>query len=221
MAGAGLRWCGDPGRAAARSVEAGTMTAFARFGTRFSLPDAAPAKVAKPAKAEAGRGQLSQLSQVSQGRNSETENRLPAVADQQPPAHGAYAAAADRSLLVRLAARLANTLADGAELEADPDGWLVFVLPDGRRHLIAPGMVTALAEAGLLPELPPAVERSGHAAHARPPSWSDPEDKPLAADRCSCCRGARWWISARSPAGWTCSTCHPSPPGLAVSTIQT
>ena len=91
------------------------MTAFARFGTRFSISTAAPAKVAKAAKVDAGEAELSQLSQVSRQAIPEPKN---------PPHHP----------LMHPAARIAASIADGAEREDDPDGWLVLVLPDGRRQ---------------------------------------------------------------------------------------
>lgn len=116
--------------------------------------------------------------------------------------------------------RLAQAIADGAEQEADPDGWLGLVLPDGRRRLVAPHIVAALDAAGLLPDLPPTVPRSASVPAARQPSWSDPKDTPREGERCKC--GGRWWWTASpEPDGWCCSTCHPPPPGLAVTTIET
>ena len=91
------------------------MTAFARFVTRFSISTAAPAKVAKAAKVDEGGVELSQFSQVTRQAIPEPKN---------PPHHP----------LIRPAARIAKSLADGAEQEADPDGWLVLVLPYGRRQ---------------------------------------------------------------------------------------
>ncbi len=65
-----------------------------------------------------------------------------------------------------IAAGVRAALADGAEREADPDGWLILVRPDGRRSLMAPGTVAGLAEAGLLPALPDA--RDGGSRALRP-----------------------------------------------------
>ena len=178
------------------------MTAFARFGTRFSISTAAPAKVAKAAKVDAGEAELSQLSQVSRQAIPEPEN---------PPHHP----------LMHPAARIAASIADGAEREDDPDGWLVLVLPDGRRHVAAPHIVAALDAARLLPDLPPAVARSKYAARARPPSWSEPDDGPREGDRCCLCGSGRWWTAAPKPDGWCCSTCHPPPPGRAHTTTDT
>lgn len=178
------------------------MTAFARFGTRFSFSDAAAAKVAKAAKVEPVEAELSQVSQVSR----------PAIPEAENPAHDP---------LMHPAARIAKSIADGAEREDDPLGWLVLVLPDGRRHVAAPHIVAALDAAGLLPDLPPAVARSRYAARARPPSWSEPDDEPREGDRCCLCGSGRWWTAAPTRDGWCCSTCHPPPPGRPIATSET
>jgi hypothetical protein len=107
-----------------------------------------------------------------------------------------------------IAAAVRAALADGAEREADPDGWLILVRPDGRRSLTAPRTVAELAAAGLLPVLPEALETLEAARCARPPSWSEAEDVPLPGDRCRC-GGRRWWCEAEAPRGWRCWTCHP------------
>jgi hypothetical protein len=107
-----------------------------------------------------------------------------------------------------IAAVVRAALADGAEREADPDGWLILVRPDGRRSLTAPRTVAELAAAGLLPALPEALETLEAARCARPPSWSEAEDVPLPGDRCRC-GGRRWWCEAEAPRGWRCWTCHP------------
>jgi hypothetical protein len=99
-------------------------------------------------------------------------------------------------------------LADGAEREADPEGWLVLVRPDGRRSLTAPRVVTELDAAGLLPSLPDALQAVEAAVCARPPSWAEVEDAPRPGDRCRC-GGRRWWTEATEPRGWRCRTCHP------------
>lgn len=54
----------------------------------------------------------------------------------------------------------------------------------------------------------------------RPPSWADPSDIPRPGDRCSCCRGNRWWTESKDPLGWRCSTCH-APPQPFVRTVRT
>ncbi|WP_198370504.1 hypothetical protein [Roseomonas rosulenta] len=109
---------------------------------------------------------------------------------------------ADIALSIRAA------IGDGAEREADPDGFLVLVRPDGARLVVTPGTVAELDAAGLLPPLPPALSRSTHAASARPACWSDPDDTPVEGDRCRC-GGRRWWTYAPKPDGWCCATCHP------------
>lgn len=178
------------------------MIAFTPFSTRFSLSTVAPAKVAKPAKVDAGPSEFSQLSQLSQPPVSETEN---------PPNHP----------LLHQSQRIAASIADGADREDDPDGWLVLVLPDGRRHVAAPHIVAALDAAELLPDLPPAVMRCGYAARARPPSWSEPDDEPRKGDRCCLCGSGLWWTAAPRPDGWCCSTCHPPPSGQPIATTET
>jgi hypothetical protein len=114
-----------------------------------------------------------------------------------------------RAWLGGIAATLRAALADGAEREADPEGWLVLVRPDGRRSATAPHIVAELAAAGLLPALPEAREAVEAALHARPPSWSAAEDVPRPGDRCRC-GGRRWWCEAdEAPRGWRCAACHP------------
>jgi hypothetical protein len=146
--------------------------------------------------------ELSQLSQVSR-------RAIPETGNPQPPA------------TALTAARLAASIAEGAEREDDADGWLVLVLPDGRRHIAAPHVVAALNATGLLPDLPPAQLHSGHAARARPPSWSNPQDRPRNGDRCCICRSGRWWTAAPIPDGWCCSTCHPPAAERPVANIET
>lgn len=122
--------------------------------------------------------------------------------------------------LARLAGAIAAALADGAEREADPDGWLVLIRPEGDRLVVAPHIVAELDGAGLLPRLPEAVARSTYTATARPACWSDPHDVPAKGDRCRC-GGGRWWTSAPNPDGWCCSICHPPPPGRGVREVVT
>jgi hypothetical protein len=108
-----------------------------------------------------------------------------------------------------IAAALRAALVDGAEREADPEGWLVLVRPDGRRGATAPHIVAELVAAGVLPALPEARETVEAALRARPPSWSAAEDVPRPGDRCHC-GGRRWWREAgETPRGWRCAACHP------------
>lgn len=120
-----------------------------------------------------------------------------------PPA----ALPADR-WLDKLSRHILAALADGAEREIDPDGWLLLIRPDGGRLVVAPHIVAELDAAGLLPALPREAARSTYAACARPPCWSDAEDTPKPGDRCAC-GGRRWWSERTGPPGWCCITCHP------------
>jgi hypothetical protein len=110
--------------------------------------------------------------------------------------------------LADIARAIGAAVAGGAEREADPDGFLALVRPDGARLVVSPATVAALDAAGFLPALPPAMARSLHARTARPPCWSDPADLPAEGDRCAC-GGRRWWTYAPKPDGWCCMTCHP------------
>lgn len=175
------------------------MIAFARFGTRFSVSESTPAKVAK---VETVGAELSQLSRVSRQGKSKPEN-------------------ATSSPMALQAARIIDSIAEDARREDDPDGWLVLVLPDGRRHVVAPHIVDALGAAGLMPDLPPTVSRSTSASTARPPSWSDPTDAPLNGDHCCLCGSGRWWTAAPTQDGWCCSACHPPSPGRTVREVIT
>ena len=118
---------------------------------------------------------ISRISRISRGAPCETENR----------------AAADRWLL-DIAKSIRAALSDGAEREADPEGWLLLVRPDGSRMVTAPPIVAELRAAGLLPDMEAGVARSVFASRARPPCWSDPNDRPVEGDRCTC-GGRRWW----------------------------
>lgn len=122
--------------------------------------------------------------------------------------------------MVSIARAIARALADGAEREADADGWLLLIRPDGARLVVAPHIVAELDAAGVLPALPEALERSPYADRARPPCWSEADDLPRDGDRCAC-GGRRWWIASRVRDGWCCVTCHPAPPGLAVIRART
>jgi hypothetical protein len=124
---------------------------------------------------------------------------------------GAACSAAGDAGLGGAAAALRAALADGAEREAHPEGWLILVRPDGRRSVMPPGTVAQLAEAGLLPALPEARKTVEVARCARPPSWSETEDAPEPGDRCVC-GGRRWWCDAEAPRGWWCWGCHPPDP---------
>lgn len=107
-----------------------------------------------------------------------------------------------------IALSIRTAVADGAEREADPDGFLVLLRRDGARLVVTPGTFAALDAEGFLPALPTALARSRHAASARPACWSDPDDLPVEGDRCRC-GGRRWWTYAPKPDGWCCVTCHP------------
>jgi len=140
-----------------------------------------PANPAKPTKGAAGRlGELDGLGEA--------------------PAVDGWCA--DIALSIRTA------VAEGAEREADPDGFLVLVRPDGGRLVVTPATLASLEAAGVLPPLPPAVGRSMHAASARPPCWSDPDDLPVEGDRCRC-GSMRFWTERGRRCGWLCSTCRP------------
>ena len=178
------------------------MIAFARFGTRFSVSETTAAKVAKVAKVETVEAELSQLSQVSRVGKSKPQNGV-------------------ANAMVFQAARIIDSIAEDARREDDPDGWLVLVLPDGRRHVVAPHIVAALDAAGLMPDLPPATPRSTYASTARPPSWSDPADAPIDGDHCCLCGLGRWWTAAPTQDGWCCSACHPPSPGRTVREVIT
>jgi hypothetical protein len=110
--------------------------------------------------------------------------------------------------LADIARSITEAVAAGADRDADQEGFLVLVRPEGERLVVTPGTVAALDAAGLLPPLPPAMERSRHAATARPPCWSDPADLPVKGDRCRC-GGRRWWTYSPKPDGWCCAACRP------------
>jgi hypothetical protein len=122
--------------------------------------------------------------------------------------------------LVTIGRAVAAALADGAEREADAAGWVLLVRTDGARLVVAPHIVAELDAARHLPALPEAVERSTYAARARPAEWWDGNDEPKAGDRCRC-GGRRFWTERDRLGGWRCSTCHPPPPGLAVTPMKT
>jgi hypothetical protein len=131
--------------------------------------------------------------------------------------------ACSTSWLQSIAGSIARALADGARRDADADGYLALVRPDGRRLTVAQRAVAELAGVGLLPLLP---QEQGEMQ--RPPSWSDPEDVPSPGAWCSCCgrferSGGRWWREAEAPSGWCCWTCHPPEgwPEAAVVAVRT
>jgi hypothetical protein len=171
--------------------------------TRRTTQGAPPPKPSNPPNRDGTEvGGLDGLGGLGRGRASACISEVPACA-------------------VLTARRIAETVAVGAEREDDPAGWLVLVLPDGRRHLVAPHIFAALRAAGHLPDLPSAAPRSASPRLARPPSWSDSGDTPCEGDLCSCCRSRRWWTAAPEPDGWCCYACHPPPPGLAVARVDT
>ncbi|WP_137126582.1 hypothetical protein [Roseomonas sp. HF4] len=110
--------------------------------------------------------------------------------------------------LADIALSIGRAVAAGAEREADAEGWLLLIRPEGDRLVVAPHIVAELDGAGLLPRLPAAVERSTYAARARPPEWWNRDDEPQAGDRCRC-GGRSFWTERDRPGGWRCSTCHP------------
>jgi hypothetical protein len=118
------------------------------------------------------------------------------------------AAAPTEWWLADIARSIAEAIAVGADRDADAGGCLVLVRPTGERLVVTPGTFAALDAAGLVPPLPPALERSRNAATARPPCWSDPDDLPVEGDRCPC-GGHHWWTYAPKPDGWCCTTCRP------------
>jgi len=56
--------------------------------------------------------------------------------------------------LTSIAAAIRCALKDGALRVADPAGYLALIRPDGRHLMVAPYIIAAMAEAGVLPELP-------------------------------------------------------------------
>lgn len=107
-----------------------------------------------------------------------------------------------------MAARIAAVLAEGAEREADANGFLILVRPDGRRHVTVPAALSVLEAAGLLPALPPALAVAEAAARARPVSWAEAADLPREGDRCPRGHG-HWWTERAAALGWRCAACHP------------
>jgi hypothetical protein len=162
---------------------------------------AAEARTAEDASRGGGGGRCVAGTPVPRGGAPPRTAEAPSPGPARMAAHGAW--------LDGIAAALRAALADGAEREADPEGWLVLVRPDGRRSATAPHIVAELAAAGLLPTLPDARQTVEAALCARPPSWSAAEDIPRPGDRCRC-GGRRWWCEAGdAPRGWRCAACHP------------
>lgn len=155
--------------------------------------------VATVATVATGSGQVCSARAASAAGNPEPESPAPGAAPAEP-------------WLVGIARSIAAALAAGAEREADPEGWAVFVRPDGDRLAVAPRIVAELDRAGLLPVLPEPVACSAYAACARPPEWWDATDEPRPGDRCRCGSG-RFWTEPGGRGGWRCATCHPPPPG--------
>lgn len=214
------------------------MTAFVPMATRFSVADRAAAKVAKPAKtgffpsvptqadpdeaakvAKVGQPWPVELSQLSQpgasGLSRESLDR-PALSQLSPvsqpgtskPETVASAAPSADGWLRDIAVSIGKAMHAGAEREAEPEGWLLLIRPDGSRMVATPRIVAELAAAGLLPDMAAGVARSHFAARARPACWSDPNDRPVEGDRCTC-GGRRWWGVRKAPDGWCCVTCRP------------
>ncbi|WP_143018322.1 hypothetical protein [Belnapia rosea] len=158
------------------------------------------------------------MSAVSEGEAGDTSEPWAAPGSDGPP--DTSTPPGPGSWLRSIAASVARALAEGAHRERDPDGWLVLVRPNGRQTMVASHIVASLAEAGLLPPLPPEQEADTSGLGC-PPSWSEPSEPPRGA-WCWCCgrftqRGGRWWHEA-DRLGWCCWTCHP-PDGLPATAI--
>jgi hypothetical protein len=85
------------------------------------------------------------------------EPRISAGAPIVPTENKVRCAAARDLWLASIARSIRAALADGAVRVVDEDGWLLLARPDGRRTVVAPGIVAQIADAGLLPALPGAV----------------------------------------------------------------
>lgn len=197
---------------------------MSRWGDLFraASPDTIDT-TAKTQAATARGGVLSVVSAVSEGSAGGTIELWAAPGSGGPP---------DTSVLPRpgqllrsIAGSVAQALAEGAHRERDPDGWLVLGRPDGRWTKVAPHIVASLAEAGLLPPLPPEQEMDTSILGC-PPSWSEPSGPPPGA-WCTACgrftqRGGRWWRDVER-LGWCCWTCHPPDgvPATAVVEVRT
>ncbi|MBR0682218.1 hypothetical protein GXW74_17135 [Roseomonas eburnea] len=186
---------------------------MSRWGTLFASLSKHSIDTIPPAGGEAGEVCVDCVDCVPI-ESGENGGRQRASADPAaPPADG---------WLRHLAAAIAAALADGAEREADPDGWLRLIRPDGRRSVTAPHVAAQLSAAGLLPPLPEARETVEAAACARPTAWCEIEDEPREGDRCGC--GSRlWWVEPQALTGWACATCHPPEhlPAEAVRLVRT
>jgi N6-adenosine-specific RNA methylase IME4 len=101
----------------------------------------------------------------------------------------------------------------------DEDGWLVFVRPDGRRLMVAPGTAEQLRDAGLLPPLPDAVVDPDVSAADPGVAFAAAR---LAPGACRMCAGRDWWRPVAEPDALPrCRTCHPPAiptPTLAIPT---
>ena len=192
-----------------REAEAGSaaVSAIRAFALRFR-PDPPPAPAASPAEDQAAIA----AALLAFAMRPFAPAIDPEMAGTTPSVAGTGAAVGLSGAAIREACPLASSvrmaLADGAERELDPDGWLVLVRPDGRRLVLAPHAVVELERSGRLPPLPEPVDRAVGSACARPPSWSEVEDAPEPGDRCVC-GGRRWWRHAQSPQGWWCAACRP------------
>ncbi len=192
-----------------REAEAGSaaVSAIRAFALRFR-PEPAAAPAASPA--EDGAAIAAALPALALRPFAPATD--PEMAGTAPSAAGTGATVGLSGAAIHEASALASSirmaLADGAEREADLEGWLVLVRPDGRRLVLAPHAVVELERSGRLPPLPEPVDRAVGVACARPPSWSEVEDAPEPGDRCVC-GGRRWWRHAHSPQGWWCAACRP------------
>ena len=192
-----------------REAEAGSaaVSAIRAFALRFR-PDPPPAPAASPAEDQAAIA----AALLAFAMRPFAPAIDPEMAGTTPSVAGTGAAVGLSGAAIREACPLASSvrmvLADGAEREADLEGWLVLVRPDGRRLVLAPHAVVELERSGRLPPLPEPVDRAVGSSCARPPSWSEVEDAPEPGDRCVC-GGRRWWRHVQSPQGWWCAECRP------------
>jgi len=105
-----------------------------------------------------------------------------------------------------IAARTAELLADA---EANP-----------AVHIIDPDKASQYFRARAAADQSRANE-SAIIMRLRPSSWAGSGDEPQPGDRCSCCRGGRWWIERVVKRGWRCGICHPPPARFGMQWVRT
>lgn len=132
--------------------------------------------------------------------------------------------------LTGLAVRLDVAVRGGATVTSCPSGALDVTLTDGSPWLLSPSVVARLEAGRLLPatapnlpapgarEVPAAAWRELPHGAERGVAFSEARTMPGA---CPCCAGRRWWREADEDPPGRCSTCHPSPPGLARKVMET